>query len=138
MGFVKGILSKVHHGIINTVCHFFTDAFGNTSGYIFFSISEGKVLSFLLHHIGFLLTHGTANQIGTTHGIAAQIPYNLHNLLLIHNTTVGRCQNRFQFRTLVGNGIRIIFPFDVLRNEIHWSRPIQGYPGDNILQTLGF
>ena len=81
-----------------------------------------------------LLTHGTAYKISTSEGITAQLLYDLHNLFLIYNTTIGRGENRLQKRCGIGDIFFILFAGDILRNEIHRARAIQRNAGNDIFQ----
>ena len=66
-----------------------------TAGYSFLCISVNEVCTLFLHDICLFLTHGTTNQVTSSHRITAQITHDLHNLLLIYDTAIGRCQDRF-------------------------------------------
>ena len=136
MRLVKCIFCKINHLIINLIGNLFTDSVCNTSRNPFRLISIYKVLALFLHHIALFLGHRTAHQVASSKCIPSQIPHNLHNLLLIHNTSIRRFQNRFQLWTIIGDRIHIIFPFDILWDKIHRSRTIQRNSRNNILQTL--
>ena len=136
MGFVKGIFCKIHHILINLSCHFRRNSFGNTSGYRLFFITIYEVLSLFLHDVLLFLTHGTSYQITSSQRISAQIPYDLHYLLLVHNTSVGRRQNRLQLRTQIGDGIITVLTFDILRDKVHGPRTIQRNSCNDIFQVL--
>ena len=136
MGLVKRIFRKIDHFVIDMVGCFLADSIVNTALYPFFLISVDKILTLLFHNSSLFLWHGTAHQIASSHGIACQIPNNLHYLLLIHNTPVGRPQNRFQLRTVIGNRWAIIFSLEISGNEIHRSRTIQRNSRNDILQIF--
>ena len=90
MGFIKGVLCKVDHFIVNVIGRLFIDAVGNTAPYSFRLIAIDEILALLLHHSRLFLTHGAAHKIASAHGIASQIPDNLHDLLLVYNAPIGR------------------------------------------------
>ena len=136
MGLVEGVFCKIHHVIINTACHLFADSLGNTAGHALFLISIDKVCALLFHNRLLLLTHGTAHKVTSPKGIPAQIPDNLHNLLLIDNTAIGRLQNRLQLGTGIGNRMMLVLSHNIFRNKIHGAGTIQGNSRDNILQIL--
>ena len=138
MGFIKGVFGKIHHGFINMAGYLCRNSFCHTAGYVFFFIAVHEILTFLLHDILFFLTHGTANQVRTAHSIAAQLLHNLHNLFLIHDTSIGGRQDFLQFRTIVGDGSRIVLSLNIFGNEIHRSRTVKRNSCNEILQILGF
>ena len=137
MRLVEGIFGKVHHVFIDLSRRFLIDAPGDTAGYPFLLVSVYKIGPLLLHHRLLFLAHGTADKIASSHGIASQVSHDLHHLLLVHDTAVGRCQNRLQLRAGVDHRIMIIFPLNILGNKFHGPRPVQRDPGYNILQIPG-
>ena len=136
MRFIKGILGKINHFIINFICYLLGNPTFYTSRNTFFFISVDKILALLFHYRCLFLTHGAAEQITSSKGITPQGTYNLHNLLLVHNTPVSRLQNRLQLRAVIGNASCIILSLNILRNEIHGAGAVQGNPRDNILQAF--
>ena len=134
MWFIKCIFCKIHHGIIDLIGCLFWNAFGLASRNAFRCISVDKILPFHFHDMLLLLTHGTAYKISTSEGITAQLLYDLHNLFLIYNTTIGRGENRLQKRCGIGDIFFILFAGDILRNEIHRARAIQRNAGNDIFQ----
>ena len=138
VGFVKSILGEIHHRIVDMVGHLGADAVCHTPRHPFLRIAVGEVFAFLLHHILLLLTHGTAHQIAASHGVAAQILHDLHDLLLINNTAIRGGQNRLQLRAVIGDGLRIILALDIFRDKIHRARPVKGYSRDHVLQAARF
>ena len=71
------------------VRHLRVYAVRHTAGHTLFGIPVSKVFPLLLHHILLFLAHGAAHKVASAHGIAAQLPHNLHHLLLIHDAAVG-------------------------------------------------
>src|SRR5699024_3049617 len=102
MGLVEGVLGKIHHLIIDFSCHLFRNSVFHTAGNALLLISVNEVVPLLFHHGLLLFTHGTAHQIASSHGVSAQIPHDLHNLLLVDNTAVGGLQNVLQLRIEIG------------------------------------
>ncbi len=94
MGFVESILCKIHHVVIDPGGHLLGNTVCHASGHPFFLISINKVSPLFLHHCLLFLAHGTAHQIAPPKSVAAKIPDDLHYLLLIYNTAIGRRQNR--------------------------------------------
>ena len=138
MGFVKCILCKIDHFVINLICDFLINSVLNTSRNTFRFISVNKSLSLFFHDLQFLLGHGTAEKVTSSQGKSGKALYNLHNLLLVHNTSVGGLQNWLQLRTVVVDGVRTVFATDVLGDKVHRSRAVQGNSGDYILQAVWF
>ncbi len=90
MGFVKGIFGKIHHILIDAARRFFVNPLGYAAGNLFRFVSVNKVRPLLFHHRLLLFTHGTAHQIAPPQGVASQITDNLHYLLLVNDTAIGR------------------------------------------------
>ena len=89
MRLVKGIVCKVNHLIVDAIRHFLGNPLRETTVYSLFFISVNKTLSCLFHFLQLLLTHGTAKQVGISHGKAGKVSHNLHNLLLVDNNAIG-------------------------------------------------
>ena len=138
MGFVKGIFCKICHLIENLVGNFLGNTVCHTARHALFFIAVHKILTLSGHDIAFFLGHGTTYQITSSQCITCQIPHNLHDLLLINDTSIRRIQDRFQLRTVIHNGRRIIFTTDIGWDKIHRSRTIQGNSGNDIFQALWF
>ena len=136
MGFVEGILCEIHHRIINAVGSLLVDPIGHTALDSPLCISVNKALALRINHILFFLTHGTADVIGLSHGIPGKLLHDLHNLLLVNNTSVSRFQNGFQLRCHVHDFVWIVLTLDIIRDKIHRSRTIQGNTGHNVLEIL--
>ena len=137
MRLVKGIVGKINHLIINSICHFFRNSFRKAAINTLFLIAINEILSLLLHDAELLLTHGTAQEIRAPHCKSRKITHNLHNLLLVDDYPVGILQNRLHFRTIILHPVLIFLTGNIIRNEIHGSRPIQGNTGNNIIQGRG-
>ena len=111
MGLIKGILCKVDHFIVNMIGRHFINTVCNTALYSLGFISVNEILTLFFHHSSLFLTHGTAHQVASSHGISGQVADDLHYLLLVYNTPVSRAQNRLQLRAFIGNGAFIILSF---------------------------
>ena len=136
MGLIERIFRKIHHFIINLRGDILRDAVCHTSGHALLRISIDEIRPLLFHHGLLFLTHGTAHEIASPKRIAAQITHDLHYLLLINNTAVGRRQNRLQLRTQIGNCSKIALSLNIFRDKVHRSRTVQGNPGNNIFKVL--
>ena len=90
MGFVERIFGKIDHGIVDRVRCLLADAIGDTALNPLFFISINKVLPLRIDDILLLFTHGPSDVIRLSHRIACQLLHNLHNLLLVDDTAVGR------------------------------------------------
>ena len=126
------------------ICHFIEDGFRrfhrdtilHTAGH-FIPVAVDEFLSFLCHHVGFFLTHGTADKVASAKAVARQVTHDLHNLLLINDTTVGVIQDRLQFFMGILHIAAGIFPFDIFGDKVHRAGTIHGDTGDHIFQTSG-
>jgi len=92
---VEGVFRKIDHLIVNMVRRLLVDPIRNTALYALLCIAVDEILAFFLHDCRFFLCHRTAHQVASSPGIASQIAHDLHNLLLIDDTAIGRRQNRF-------------------------------------------
>jgi len=90
MGLVEGVLCEVRHVIVNLVCRLLVDPVGDTALYALFLISVNKVLALLRHDRRLFLRHGTAHKVASAEGISGEISDDLHDLLLVDDTAVGR------------------------------------------------
>ena len=138
MGLVESIFGKIHHLVINPAGSTLRNPPRNTAGNAFLRIAKDKIRPLLFHNRLFFLAHGPAHQIAPPHGIAAQIPHNLHDLFLIDDTAICGRQYWFQFRTGIGNIPFTVFPFDIFGDKIHGARTIQGNPRNDVFQVLRF
>ena len=138
MGLVKRILGEVYHGIVNTVCSLFINAICHAALNATRFVSIHKALPFGINDILLFLTHGTADIICLSHRIAGKFLHDLHNLLLIDDTSVGRFKDRLQLRCHIGNRILIILSLDIVWDKIHRTRPVQRNSGYNVLEILWF
>ncbi len=98
VGFVESIFGEVDHVVKNAVCHLLVNSLGNTARHSLSLISVDKILPLLLHDGVLLLAHGTAHQVASAHGVPAQIPDDLHDLLLINDAAVCGRKDGFQLR----------------------------------------
>ncbi len=89
MRFIESIFGEIRHILIDLLCHLLGNSSGHAARHMFLLVAVDKILPLLLHHILLFLAHGTAHQIAPAKGIAAQIPHDLHDLLLIDDTAVG-------------------------------------------------
>ena len=89
MGLVEGIFSKINHLIVDVVCGLLVNPIVHTALNPFRLAAVDKVLALLFHDRRLFLTHGAAHQIAASHGVSGQITHNLHNLLLVHDTSIG-------------------------------------------------
>ena len=137
MGFIESVFGKIHHFFINGPRHLLRYSVIHTARNAFFFISVNEIGSFFFHDGLFFLTHGTAHQVASAHGIPAQITHDLHNLFLVYNTAVGRLQDRLKLRAQIGDACRIVLPFDIPGDKIHGAGTVQGNACNDILQVPG-
>ena len=137
MGLVERVFCKIHHFRVNFQTDLFRNAPGHTAGHALLGIAVNEIRPFFFHDRLLFLAHRTANQVASSHRVAAEVAHNLHNLLLIHDTAVGRRQDRFQLRTGIGDFVMIVFSFNIFWNKVHRPGTVQGNTRDDILQVLG-
>ena len=138
MGLVEGIFGEIHHFPVNLQSHLFRNPPADAARHPFFRISVDEVVPFFFHHSLLLFAHGPAYQVAAAHGVAAQIPDDLHDLLLVDDAAVSRLQDRLELRAGIGDGSVLIFAADIFGNKIHGARTIQGNARDDVLQALRF
>ena len=137
MGLVEGVFGKIRHLVVDVVGRALLQAVVHAALHALLRIAVDEILTLLLHHRGLFLAHGTAHQVRAAHGVARQVPHDLHHLLLVDDTAVGGSQNGFHLRAVVGNGASVVLALDVLGDKVHGSRPVQGNSGDDVLQAAG-
>ena len=72
-----------------------------------------------------------------TEGIARDLPEDLHHLLLINNTAVGRAQNGLKARNIVADRFGMMPPLNIFRDRIHRSRAIECDRRNDIVDRIG-
>ena len=106
MGLVECITRKFFHQIENFV--------GQIRGNVAFPGALQKLLSHLGHFFGFLLTHGTPEQICLAKGETGQHLRNLHHLLLIQDDAVRALQHSVQRGMGKADRLFAMFAVDVV------------------------
>ena len=137
MGFIKSVLREVGHVVEYAAGHLLADAPGRAAGHPLLLVSVDEVGPLLLHDGLLLLAHGPAHQVAAAQGVAAQIPDDLHHLLLVDDTAVGGGQDGLQLRAGIDYILVVIFSLDVFRDEVHGPGAVQGDACDDVLQVLG-
>ena len=129
MGFIEGVGGKAAHLIKDAVRHRLRDAVLGAAG--------NEMPALLFHDISFFLAHGAAHQIRLTVAVARQLTTDLHDLLLIDDTTIGNAEDRLQQRGFVPHLTGILLVAAVLRNGVHRPRTVQRNGSGEILDGLG-
>ena len=137
MRLVERIAGKVNHRIEDMIRRLLVNSLRGAAGYILGRIAVHEITAFLLHDMLFLLAHRAADKIRAAQRIAAQIPDDLHNLLLIDDAAVSRLQNRLQERRIIGHFTAAFLAGNVLRYKVHRAGTVQRDAGDDIFQTPG-
>ena len=101
MRLVEGILREVDHLVIDVVRRRLIDAPRDAARDVLLRISIDEVLPLLLHDLRLLLTHGTAYEVRASHRVAGEITHDLHHLLLVDDTAIGRLEDRTDLRTVI-------------------------------------
>ena len=99
-------------------------------------LAVDEIFFFFQHDIHFFLGHGPAHQVGTAVAVAAQIPYDLHYLLLIYQAAVSHAEDRFEGRMEVSYLFRIFLVFDIFGDGIHRSRSVEGHSRNYVLKAV--
>ena len=137
MGFVKRVFREIDHLIIDLIRCLLIDPVLHASRHIRLFIPIDKDLTLLLHDVAFFLGHSAAQKVAPPQSVPRKVAHDLHDLLLVHDTPVGRLQDRFQLRAVISNGRRVVLSLDVLGDKIHGARTVQGNAGDDIFQAVG-
>ena len=66
------------------------DTVCNTAFDSLFLVAVNKVLTLCINDILFLFTHGTTDIVRLSHRVSGKFLHDLHHLLLINDTTIGR------------------------------------------------
>ena len=136
MGLVERVFCKIDHLVIDLIRNLLINPVLYAPRYIGLFIAIDKDLPLPAHHIPFFLGHGTPQQVAPPHGVACQIPDDLHDLLLIDDAAIGGRQDGLQLGAVIYNGSRPVLPLDILGDKIHRPRTVQGDPRDDILQAV--
>ena len=124
MGFIKSIFGEINHLIIDLIGRLFINSIGDAAGNPLGLIAVHEALALLLHDIAFFLGHGTPQQVASSQRVSCQIPYNLHDLLLVDDAAIGRGKDRLQLRAVISDVIRMVLSLDILWYEIHRARTV--------------
>ena len=89
MGLIEGVFGEIRHVVKDLVGRLFVDAVGRTALYSLFLVAVNEILPLPGHNVRLFLGHGTAHQVAPSQGIPGQVPDDLHDLLLVHDTAVG-------------------------------------------------
>ena len=89
MRLIKRILREINHLIVDVICDALADPVCDTALYAFCLISVDEILAFFLHDCCLLLRHCTAHKIASSHRVSGEVTNDLHNLLLVDDTSVG-------------------------------------------------
>ena len=133
---IERIFCEICHFIENVLRRFRRDTIFHTAGH-FIAVAVDEFLSLLGHDVCLFLTHGTAHQVASAKAVARQVPHDLHDLFLIHDTAIGIVQDRFQLRVGILHVAAGVFPFDIFGDKVHGPGAVQGDTGDQILQAAG-
>ena len=122
---VKAVAGEFFESIENFVGDFGGDVveFGG-------SIAEFDAL--FAHLFLVLLSHGAAEQVGTSEGVAGEDLGGLHDLFLVNEDPVGFLGHFIQERVRCLDLGFAVFAFDVIGDEIHRAWPIEGENGVDI------
>ena len=138
MGFIERVLGEVDHVVIDPVGRLRRDPLCRASRYVLLRIAVDKIAALLLHDLLFFLAHRPSDEIRASERIAAEVLHDLHDLLLVDDTPVGRCQDRLELLCLVADLAVFLFSLDILGNKVHRARAVQRDPCNDILQVTGF
>ena len=136
MRLVEGILREVDHLVIDVVRRRLIDAPRDAARDVLLRITIDEVLPLLLHDLRFFLAHGTAHEVRASHRVAGEITHDLHDLLLVDDTAIGRLEDRTDLRAVVADRFRVLLALYVLRDEVHRTRSVECDTGDDVLDAL--
>ena len=138
---VEGVAREGRHLVEQPGGDVLGDAVAHAAGHhhvaVFIHLAVDKDLFLMGHHIVLLLGHGTAHQITAAHGIARQVPHNLHDLLLVNHAAVGHIQYGLEPGRQVLDRIRVLLARHVAGNRLHRTRSVQRYRSDDVLKIRG-
>ena len=137
VGFVEGIVGKIYDLIIDRLGRRLGYPFGNGTADILTGVSIDEDFTLLLNDLQLLLGNGPPDIVCLTHGVTAQVPKNLDNLLLVDNAAVGHLQDRLQQRRFVGDlgGIQLVR--DKSRNRVHGAGAVEGHNSGDVFDGAG-
>ncbi len=95
-----------------------------------------KILFHLGNHFRNLLTNTLTQSISLTASKATQVFRNLHDLLLIHDNTIGFLESSFHFFMVINYALGVMLTANKVINPLHWARSIQGNHRNNIFKAV--
>ena len=139
VGFIERVSRETRHfvedGVGDLLGHPVADAAGHVDGTVLVQLAVDEILALLRHDVRLLLGHGAAHQVGAAVGVPAQFADDVHDLLLVDDAAVGRRQDGLQLRTQIRDLLRVLLAFDVGRDGIHRTGPVQGDACDQVFET---
>ena len=102
-----------------------------------------EVHELLGEHLGLLLAHGLPESVGLTGGVVRQFLGDTHDLLLVHDQTVGVLQDLperlLQLGVDRGDRLTAVLPVRVVPVRVHSHRPrtVERESGDDVVEAGG-
>ena len=131
MRLVEAVFGEFFHQVENFVGLVLVDV-------VFFRAGN-KVDAFLGHGLGFLFTHGAAQQVGPAQRVAGDDLGDLHDLFLIDNNAVGIAQAVCKRIVRIYNGHLPVLALDKFVHHARTQRAgaVQGQHGDDVFKARG-
>ena len=135
MALIECVVREVHHLIEDAVRDRLRYTICKTARNALLFVSVDKIAALLLHDGLLLLGHRASDQVAPAHAVAAEIPHDLHDLLLIDNAAVGRLENRPHLLAVVSDSLGVFLAPDILGDEFHRARPVERDARYDILEA---
>ena len=137
VGLVEGVVGEIHNFVVNRLRHRLGHAPGDTAVDFLFPVAVNEGLPLGVNDLLLFLGNCPADVVRLTHGVAAQSPENLNDLLLIDDTAVGHLQNWLQKGRFVSHfpGVELIF--NELGNGFHRAGAVERHDSCQVFDGGG-
>ena len=128
MGLVESVLGELLPVLPDLVQGLFRVAFSHSSGH--------ELVLELVQDGYLLLSHRLTQLVCLALGETGEFLGKEHDLLLIDSDPICVAQEFLHVREVIFNGFQSQLPVHEVGNIIHWTRPVKGVHGNQILKTL--
>ena len=141
--FVERIACKFQYLVKQVVCNLFADAVCHRAGDVFARLVAIKLsavqedVALLFEHGEFLLCDSTSHDVRAAETESRNLLRDLHNLLLIHDTSVGVFKDVFEQRVCVLHLIGVTLAFKEQVDKLHRTGTIHGNTCHHVFQAVG-
>ena len=134
---IEGVVGEIHDLVVNRLRHRLGYAPGDTAVNFLLPVAVNEGLPLGVDNLLLFLGNCPADVVRLPHGVAAQSPKNLDDLLLIDDAAIGHLQNRLQKGCFIGHFSGVELIFNELGNGFHRTGAVQCHNGRQIFDGGG-